>query len=122
MSNDETELCRRLQSRGGRSGYTPTAVVDHVIDPGRLTQQWFRRRIAWQAVSEYLENPERTRADAPRAWTALKTYMATCSPADRTIRALALPCDDARRFDGQMSAIFEAVVALLSGFEDADEP
>jgi hypothetical protein len=33
-------------------------VVEHVIRPERLTQSWFRRRAAWQAVSDLLSEPE----------------------------------------------------------------
>jgi hypothetical protein len=33
-------------------------VVEHVIPPERLTPGWFRRRAAWQAVSDLLSEPE----------------------------------------------------------------
>jgi len=38
--------------------YAPKALVEHVIPSERLTQSWFRRRAAWQAVSDLLSELE----------------------------------------------------------------
>ena len=43
--------------------YSPRCVVEHVVQPNRLTQTWFVKRASWQAVTDvmtnvsYLENP-----------------------------------------------------------------
>jgi glycosyltransferase involved in cell wall biosynthesis len=34
--------------------YTPDCVVNHIVDPSRLNQSWFVKRVAWQAVSNAL--------------------------------------------------------------------
>lgn len=31
-------------------------MVEHVIDPARLSRSWFRRRAAWQAVSDLIKD------------------------------------------------------------------
>jgi glycosyltransferase involved in cell wall biosynthesis len=58
LSNDEMEACERVRAMGKLAIYAPKAVVEHVILPERLTQSWFRRRAAWQAVSDLLSGPE----------------------------------------------------------------
>jgi GT2 family glycosyltransferase/glycosyltransferase involved in cell wall biosynthesis len=58
LSNEETELSERVRAIGKLVIYAPKAVVEHVIPPERLTQSWFLRRAAWQAVSDLLSEPE----------------------------------------------------------------
>jgi len=52
LSNEEIELCYRLEQRGRRILYVPAAVVHHAIHSDRLTVDWFRRRFYWQGKSE----------------------------------------------------------------------
>jgi GT2 family glycosyltransferase len=52
LSNEEIELCYRLERRGRRILYVPGAVVNHVIHADRLTVDWFQRRFYWQGKSE----------------------------------------------------------------------
>jgi glucosyl-dolichyl phosphate glucuronosyltransferase len=40
---EDTELALRLRAAGLRIGYVPTAVVYHVVEPHRLTAEYFRR-------------------------------------------------------------------------------
>src|SRR5271156_2257668 len=58
LSNEEIEVSGRVRATGKLAIYAPKAVVEHVIPPERLTQAWFRRRAAWQAVSDLLSGPE----------------------------------------------------------------
>lgn len=58
LSNDEIEASERETAMGKLAIYAPKAVVEHVIPPERLTQSWFLRRAAWQAVSDLLSGPE----------------------------------------------------------------
>jgi glucosyl-dolichyl phosphate glucuronosyltransferase len=64
-SNDELEVMERIRATGRISIYEPAATVEHVIDPARLTREWFRRRAAWQAVSDFIQDPKRAAASAP---------------------------------------------------------
>jgi hypothetical protein len=66
-SNGEPGVLDAVRQNGRDIGYTPHAAIDHCIDPARLTQTWFRRRAAWQAVSDYLMNPAATAAHAQAA-------------------------------------------------------
>jgi hypothetical protein len=72
-SNGEPGVLNRVRQAGRDIGYTPYAHVDHRIDPSRLTQAWFRRRAAWQAVSDYLLDAQATANHAPNAARYLRT-------------------------------------------------
>ncbi len=67
LSNGEPGVLNAVRAAGFEIGYAPAAAVEHCIDPSRLTQAWFRRRAAWQAVSDYLMEPHATTAHAPAA-------------------------------------------------------
>jgi len=67
LSNDDSDVLNAIRAAGFDIGYTPDATVDHCIDPSRLSQAWFRRRAAWQAVSDYLMDPHATTAHATAA-------------------------------------------------------
>jgi glycosyltransferase involved in cell wall biosynthesis len=121
MSNDETELAERLAKLGGRMGYAPAASVQHCVDPSRLTQEWFRRRIAWQAVSDYVRDPKGLRNSAENHWRDVKVFLAHQPPQHRTLRALALEQEKPGDLVWQMSAIYASIVSLLSGIGESHE-
>ncbi|MDI6826350.1 MAG: glycosyltransferase [Candidatus Aenigmarchaeota archaeon] len=54
ISEDETDLQRRILKRGFKLVYEPKAVVTHLIDEERLTKKWFLERSFWQGYSEIL--------------------------------------------------------------------
>lgn len=59
LSNEESDAADRIVKQGGLRVCAPQARVDHLIDPTRLSKNWLRKRIAWQAVSDYLMKPEK---------------------------------------------------------------
>jgi glycosyltransferase involved in cell wall biosynthesis len=121
LSAEETALTDRIKALGRQVAYEPAAGVDHWVDPSRLTQRWFRRRAAWQAVSEYLRNPKTQFDRSDRAWAAVKNYLISQNPADRTMRGLALHKDGAADFRWQTGAIYNAMTALLAGLDEQDD-
>lgn len=54
MSNEEIELCQKIEAQGDVIRFTPKAVVHHKIAPERLTKQWFYHRFYWQGRSDAL--------------------------------------------------------------------
>ncbi len=120
MSNDETDLQERINARGGLAGYSPAAEVAHLVPSARLKQGWFRKRMAWQAVSDYVRAPDASQLAADAAWKRTKSFLATCAPADRTLRGLALAHTDQQRFAAQMGATYDAVQAILAGLHEDD--
>jgi GT2 family glycosyltransferase len=47
MRPEDTELCLRMAATGGKWMFVPTAVIDHVVPPGRDDLRYFVRR-CWQ--------------------------------------------------------------------------
>lgn len=121
LSNDETDLIERIAAAGGIVAYDPAAAVEHHVPPERLTQAWFRRRMAWQAVSDYLRRPDEHLARRDAHWQAVKDFLVDCPPADRTLRGLALQTDDPEHLRRQVGAVYDAVISLLAGLEERDD-
>ena len=121
LSGEENAALGRIRAAGGQIAYEPGAIVDHIMDPARLTRRWFRRRFAWEAVSEFLQNPEARFAESEAAWAAVKEFLLSRPPADRSLRGLALAMENDARFEQQLEAIGFAVQALLAGIEERDD-
>lgn len=54
LSNDETELCKRLKAQGRRFWYCAEARLHHRISPGRLSPAWVLERHYWQGISDVI--------------------------------------------------------------------
>ena len=120
MSNDETEVIGKIAAKGGRLIYAPDAAVEHLVPAERLTQSWFRRRAVWQAVSDYMLDPERAYDNAPDCWRGVTQFFARLPPKYRTPRGLYVDQHEPDMFDMQMSALYNFTTALLSGFNGFD--
>lgn len=121
LSSEEIALTDRIKAQGGLVAYDPLAAVEHWVDPDRLTQRWFRRRAAWQAVSDYLRDPKGRLAQREGSWQAVKDFLLQQNPADRTLRGLALEQPGAEEFRWQSAAVYNAVTALLAGLDERDD-
>ncbi len=121
LSSEETAVTDRIRALGGLVAYDPVAAVEHWVDPERLTQRWFRRRAAWQAVSDYLRDPRARMAQRDESWLAVKGFLLRQNPADRTLRGLALGQETAGDFRWQISAVYNAVTAMLAGLDEQDD-
>jgi hypothetical protein len=116
LSNDETEVLERIQAAGHGLVYVPDATVEHLVAAERLTQPWFRRRVVWQAVSEYLQNPAAMFEAAPRYWADVLDFYSHLAPKYRTPRGLWSEQVDPEMFRRQMSALYNFTIASLAGF------
>jgi hypothetical protein len=106
LSNEESALVARIRAAGRAIIYAPDAVVEHVISAERLTQNWFRRRAAWQAISDYIVAPEEA---AGRA--------AAFSAACRAASGGGLESDDPVAFSAAFWMAYHATLAALVGGE-----
>lgn len=52
VPNEERELFRRMGAAGLAVWYWPAATVEHRIGAGRLTKEWFRRRVHGQGIAD----------------------------------------------------------------------
>jgi glucosyl-dolichyl phosphate glucuronosyltransferase len=116
----EPEPIEAIIGSSGRVVYDPLAAVDYLVPADRLIPEWFRRRAAWRAVSDLLQSPPPTVAALAERWQTVKDFFFDCPPTERTIRGLVLRQDDPRRFQQQISAIYDSLFCLLSGFGEPD--
>ncbi len=120
LSNDETALMQGLRDRGGLIGYAPDAAVAHLIDPSRLSQAWFRRRLAWQAVSDYLADPATSSQRSGQSWNWLTGFLVQLPPSQRSYRGLLADMPAPDLFEHQINAVYNAIQCLLAGVELTD--
>jgi glycosyltransferase involved in cell wall biosynthesis len=121
LSNEEVEIVDKIKQRGYLVVYTPEAEVDHIVDADRLSQVWIRRRVAWQAISDYLKDPATVYENAPRHWHTIYNFVNRLSPRDRSPRAFFTEINDAELFKAQMSALYNYTTVLLTGFNGLEE-
>ena len=115
VSNEESEAILRLRRAGGRLVYAPDAIVAHLAHPERLTQPWFRRRAAWQAVSDYLADPAAARRRAAGAWREIRHYTRRLPWWRRGLASLEQEPADPRLFMKQLHAIYLLTLKQLAG-------
>ena len=120
LSNEETQLLERIRADGGQVGYAPGARVDHLVEAERLRREWFRKRAAWQAVSDFMMQPDKTIVDARNRWPSIIEFLNMAPPRERTVRGLHYEVEDAARFSGQVGAAYQMTSLLLAGFEGID--
>ena len=70
---------------------------------------------------DYLRAPQVQMARSDAAWAAVKGFLLSRNPADRTLRGLALEQEDAGDFRWQSAAVYNAVTALLAGLDERDD-
>ncbi len=113
LSNGEPGVLNAVRAAGRAIVYAPDAAVGHKIDASRLSQSWFRRRAAWQAVSDYLMEPAAMTAHAPAAARYLR--MVETSRTRTQPVGFFGPALDGQEFAAELLLIRELVIATLSG-------
>jgi len=116
LSNEDIEVIEKIHRAGRISIYCPEALVHHVIDPARLAREWFRRRSAWQAVSDYIKDPERMAAYSPAAVEHLRRQLFDGSRGQAA--GLFGATEDPQGFKREVALTYDLVAALLGGGGD----
>ncbi len=114
LSNEESELAQRLRAAGGVAGWVPAAGVSHCIGPERLNRAWFRRRAAWQAVSDFLVHPDHHSRHFGESRRQAESYFAHLDHAD-ALAVLGRDNADPALNHWQVSAVYHLVLDLLGG-------
>lgn len=114
LSNEEIALLSKV----GRDKvyFVPDMVVDHVIPDERVSLDWFRKRVFWQAVSDVLAGE--TFKGAAQAARELQGLVAEAPAEIRGYRLLSYEPDTAAAFRKQLSAIYMSTVLMAAGFPD----
>ncbi len=119
MSNEEVHLIEKIRAAGHKLIYAPDAYVSHLVEPKRLTRTWFRKRAAWQAVSDFMMDPKRHSGDVSTYWRNTIKYFNSLPPHERTIRGFLWDTDDPDVFRWQTGALYMMTIMSLAGFEGA---
>jgi GT2 family glycosyltransferase len=114
MSNEESELAQRLRAAGGAAGWVPAAGVSHCIGPERLDPAWFRRRAAWQAVSDFVVHPDHHSRHFGESRRQAASYFAHLDHPE-ALAVLGADHRDPALTHWQVSAVYHLVLDLLDG-------
>ena len=109
LSNEELAVAARIKEHGFASYYDPATKVVHRVHSDRAKQQWLRRRVSWQAVSDLLSGTPKFEGE--RCWQRLADYLRQLPPEMRGVRGLFLDVEDPELFYKQCEAL-EAVMYL----------
>src|SRR5205807_580839 len=110
LSNEEVAVYEAIRASGRLLVYAPQAKVEHLIDARRLTRAWFRKRAAWQAVSDFLLRPEEVLPYATAQWPLIMDLFNRLPPAER---GMYVATDDPAVFLWQISAIYISAISAL---------
>lgn len=120
LSNEELVMSNKIKELGFHSFYVPAARVMHRVHDDRVTQQWLRKRVSWQAVSDLLVSPAGMSAD--KCWSDIAQYLSTLPNEMRGIRGLFLDTQDPEKFYAQCRALEALVHLALNHAKDPERP
>lgn len=117
LSNEEADLVAKIREAGKKMIYAPEAQVDHLVEEKRLKKSWFRKRLAWQAVSDFIMDSEAALAKTESHWNGVKDYYNHIPPEYRSLKGLFYDTEDPGMFEWQLGAIYMATQLNLTGFD-----
>lgn len=120
LSNEETKLVKTLKSSGYSAVYAADARVDHLIEGHRLTQTWFKRRVIWQSVSDYIATGGAVESHLSQKWQHVLRYLSSLTPDKRSFRGLFSECSSADQFTAQLAALYDFNYVSLAGFSGVE--
>ena len=121
MSNEEIEVLEFLKNSGFKAVYAPTAKVDHLVERKRISRDWFRRRLAWQATSDFIMDAELIENQLPELLSKVRNYLASLPPLFRNIQGLYYRTEDPDQFRWQLSAVYSFTCLTLAGFSGLEQ-
>jgi glycosyltransferase involved in cell wall biosynthesis len=121
LSNEEIMIVNHLREKGLVAVYAPEAHVQHLVERRRLQRSWFRKRMAWQAVSDYMSEPKAAVAMALGGWEWAMGYFFELPPRERTIRGLYHDVESPALMRRQLDALYTFTLMQLAGFEGVPE-
>jgi hypothetical protein len=119
LSNEESAVIEKFADIDRSAIYLPDATVEHLIEPTRLDQEWFRRRAAWQAVSDYIKDPKKSSKYAGAAAERLRRELLS---EQNTLPPGFVHPDVAReQFRHDVGIVYDLVIAMLAGGVELNE-
>jgi glycosyltransferase involved in cell wall biosynthesis len=119
LSNEESAVIEKFAEQNKKAIYVPEASVEHLIEPARLSQEWFRRRAAWQAVSDYIKDPKKSAAYAGAAAERLRREL--LSDEYELPPGFSRPNADRDEFRRDVGLMYDVIIAMLAGGVELSE-
>jgi glycosyltransferase involved in cell wall biosynthesis len=117
LSNEEISLISKIGHE--RIIYNPHAQAYHIIQPPRFHQQWFRKRVYWQAISDLIGNS--VWMSTKNAENVIAEFVLSCPAELRNLRAFYTDFHDEVMMGRQMKAIYAYTVLGAQGFPSSLE-
>jgi hypothetical protein len=115
LSNEEIAMLRRLGRE--RVYYVPDMTVEHMVPDERLSLEWFRKRVFWQAVSDVLAGE--TYKKPADAAAELFDIVARAPAEWRGHRLFSFEPRNAEELKDQLSAVYLQSILMAQGFPRA---
>lgn len=115
LSNEESDVVAQLAARARTLVYAPDCCVEHWTPPQRATPNWIRRRVAWQAVSDFISNAPVASDPAESFARRLEQFHAAHPDAAPGVFQ---ETDDPERFLLETQTAYDAVMVMLLGGAD----
>ena len=112
LSNEEISLIKKIGH--DRIIYNPFAQAYHIIQRPRFKQDWFRKRVYWQAISDLIGNTVWMSLQDAR--DRLSEFMLSCPAELRTVNGFNVDFHDEKMMSRQMNAIYALVIIGSHGF------
>lgn len=117
LSNEEAHLREKIELRGYITLYAPEASVDHLVDERRLNRAWLRRRMAWQAISQVVQDDQLDEEAMERAWDDMQSVFSHFPPHLRSVRGFFHTFAEPELNSKQIGAFYSLTMLLLGGYE-----
>ena len=117
MSNEEIKVLEFAKKNGYLAVYQPEATVEHLIEEKRLKRAWFRRRVAWQAISNFVMTEDIRDNELREQLRNVRSYLSSLPPLSRNIQGFFYETDDPEMFCNQLSAIYNFTHLTIAGYE-----
>lgn len=111
LSNEEALVTKKIWEDGGKIFYSPKMLVWHKVRKERLNQQWFIKRVVWQAISDYLSDIAQ--------WNTGKSFKSQTLSSILKIFNKEISsrqdCETAEEFEEKLNQIFNLTRLLIKG-------
>ncbi|MBK8015747.1 MAG: glycosyltransferase [Betaproteobacteria bacterium] len=117
LSDEEIRTQLEIKRNGKASYYAADARVTHLVHENRIRRNYFRSRMAWQAVSTLIH-------DSPLWWAeqSRDELMRSARALGIEVAVERLACDgDSRTFGAQIDFIYHLLLLLLNANTEPDE-
>lgn len=63
LGAEENQLLWNFKKNNDKVVYNPHCTLKHIVQPNRMCQDWFLKRVSWQSVCDVMTNQEHVRYD-----------------------------------------------------------